>query len=137
MKKTASFAILILLFVHGCATMEQKSRLEKFSEISESFERALRMADYTKAARFIDPSAGVAKPDFEILRNIKIWDYKVSRVHVSEDKMKITQDVELHYFRLNGNVLHHTTYPEIWQFQPDKEVWLLETGLPDFRPQRR
>jgi hypothetical protein len=136
MKKTASFVILILVLVVGCASMEQKSRLDQFSELSDSFERALRMADYTRAAKFIDPSHAEPRPDIQRLRNFKIADYNVTRVHVSDDKLKITQDVELQYFRLNSNILHRTSYSQIWKFQPEKKIWLLQTGLPEFRPQR-
>jgi hypothetical protein len=136
MKKTAGCAILILLLVFGCASMQQRSRMEKFTEITESFERALRMSEYARAAKFIDPASGASRPDLQELRNFKIADYRVTHINVSDDKLKITQDVELQYFRLNSNILHRTVYPQIWQFQPEQEIWLLQTGLPDFTPRR-
>ena len=133
MKKTAVLMILLLLPV-GCATLAARSRMQKFGLISESFERALRTSDYLEAAKYVDPSAAVPRPDFQKLRNYKIVAYKVTRVHVSDHKQKITQDVELQYFRLNGTILHSTPYSPIWRFLPEKEVWLLQTGLPDFDP---
>jgi hypothetical protein len=133
MKITAVLTILLVLPI-GCATLAERSRMEKFGLISESFERALRTSDYTTAAKYLDPSAGDSRPDLIHLRNFKIADYKVTRVHVSEDKQKITQDVELQYFRLNGTILHSTRYPQTWRFLPEKEIWLLQTGLPDFGP---
>jgi hypothetical protein len=135
MKKTALLTILVLLLPIGCATLAERSRMEKFGLISESFERALRTSDYATAAKYIDPSATNARPNFQKLRNFKIVEYKITRVHVSEDKLKITQDVDLQHFRLNGNILHNTQYSLTWNFQPEKEIWLLQTGLPDFEPQ--
>lgn len=141
MKKTAVLMMLLLLPI-GCATLAERSRMEKFGLISESFERALRTSDYATAAKYLDTSAGDPGPDLMHLRNFKIADYKVTRFHVSEDKQKITQDVELQYFRLNGTILHSTRYPQTWRFLPEQEIWLLQTGLPDFgsqppKPQRR
>ena len=133
MNKTAVLAILLLLPI-GCATLAEKSRMEKFGLISESFERALRTSDYEGAAKYIDPSASVGKTDFQKLRNFKIVEYKIARIHVSENKMEITQDVDLQYFRLNGNILHDIIYPQTWNYKPEFEIWLLQTGLPDFVP---
>jgi hypothetical protein len=134
MKKTAVLLVLVLLSPIGCATLAERSRMEKFGLISESFERALRTSDYTAAVKYIDPSAADATPDLQKLRNFKIAEYKVTRVHVSEDRLTITQDVDLQYFRLNSNILHSTHYPQTWHFQPEEEIWLLQTGLPDFGP---
>jgi hypothetical protein len=131
MKAIAVLMILFFLPV-GCATLAEKSRMEKFELISKSFERALRTSDYTEAAKYLDAPAAAARPDLKRLRNYKISDYKIIRIHVSEDKQKITQEAELQYFRLNGTILHSTRYPQTWRYFPDKEIWLLETGLPDF-----
>ena len=134
MRITAVVMILFLLPV-GCATLAERSRMEKFELISKSFERALRTSDYTEASKCLDTPAAEARPDLKHLRNYKISEYKVIRIHVSEDKQQITQDVELQYFRLNGTILHSTRYPQTWRYIPEREIWLLETGLPEFGPQ--
>jgi hypothetical protein len=141
MKITAVLVVLLILPI-GCATLAERSRIEKFRLISESFERALRTSDYSTAAKYLDASATDTIPDLKRLRNFKIADYKVARFNVSEDKQEITQDVELQYFRLNGNILHSSRYLQTWRFHPEQEVWLLHTGLPRFdsqfpRPRRR
>ena len=134
MKLTAALMILLLLPV-GCATLAERSRMEKFRLISTSFERALRTSDYTEAAKYLDMPAADARPDLKRLQNYKIAEYKITRIHVSEDKQKISQDAELQYFRLNGTILHSTRYPQTWRYIPEREIWLLETGLPEFGPQ--
>ena len=134
MRITAVVMILFLLPV-GCATLAERSRREKFDLISKSFERALRTSDYTEAAKYLDTPVAETGPDLKHLRNYKISDYKIVRIHVSEDKQQITQDAELQYFRLNGTILHSTRYPQTWRYIPDREIWLLATGLPDLGPQ--
>lgn len=141
MKITAILMVLLLLPI-GCATLAERSRMEKFRIISESFERALRTSDYATAAKYLDASAKDTEPDLKRLRNFKIAEYRVTRLDVSEDKQKITQDVELQYFRLDGNILHSSPYPQTWRFHPEQEIWRLQTGLPDFgsqhsKPRRR
>jgi hypothetical protein len=141
MKIKAVLVVLLLLPI-GCATLEERSRMDKFRMISESFERSLRTSDFSTAARYLDASAKDNEPDLKRLRNFKIADYRVTRFDVSEDKLQITQDVELQYFRLNGNILHSTRYPQTWRFHPEQEIWLLQTGLPDLgsqhsKPRRR
>ena len=134
MKTTAVLMILLLLPV-GCATLAERSRMEKFRLISKSFERALRTSDYSEAAKYLDTPAVDVRPALRQLSNYKISDYKIIRIHISEDGQKISQDTELQYFRLNGTILHNTRYPQTWHYIPEKEIWLLETGLPEFGPQ--
>ena len=134
MKKFAFFALLIFFLPAGCTSLTENSRMEKFGLIAKAYEHALRMSDYSKAAKFLDPSASISKPDFEKMKNIKIVEYKLIHTDVSENKQEITQDVELQYFRLNSNILHSAHHPQTWRFKPEDKIWLLQTGLPDLGP---
>jgi hypothetical protein len=134
MKKFVTLALLAGSLVAGCATLAENSRMEKFSLIAKAYERALRMSDYSKAVKFLDPSASISTPDFDKMKNFKIVEYKPTQIDVSENKEEITQDVELQYFRLNSNILHTAHYAQTWRFQPEGKIWLLQTGLPDFGP---
>jgi hypothetical protein len=134
MKKFAVFTLLIFYLSVGCATMAENSRMEKFGLIAEAYERALRMSDYDKAAKFVDPSAGTSTPGIDKLKNFKIVDYEITHIDVSESKQQVTQDVELHYFRLNSNILHTAHHPQTWRFKQEGKIWLLQTGLPELGP---
>ena len=134
MRKYTTAVFLIILLLTGCTGLAHKSRIEAFGQVAEGYEHALRFSDYNTAAKFVDPSVLGAKPDFAALKNIKIVDYKITRIQVSEDKQQITQDVELQYFRLNSNILHTARDSQIWRYDPANEVWRLQTGLPHLAP---
>jgi hypothetical protein len=134
MKKSTIAALLMIFLAAGCAGMADKSRIEEFGQVAEAYEHALRLSDYNTAAKFLDPSVSDIKPDLQALKNIKIVEYKITRIQVSDDKREIRQDVELQYFRLNSNILHTARDSQIWRYDPADEVWRLHTGLPCLGP---
>lgn len=134
MKKSAFIAVLTCILFVGCAAMAGKNRLKIFSQINEAYEHALRMSDFDAAAKFLDPSAVKNTPDLQKMKGFKIVEYRITHIDVSENKQKITQDVELQYYRLNSNILRTTHDPQIWRFQQADNIWRLQTGLPDLGP---
>ncbi len=134
MKKMAFIALLICCLPFGCGSMGESARMERFGQINQAYERALRMGDYRKAAEFQDPSAQAPKPDIHKIEKYKIVEYNITHMDVSADQQEITQDVGLQYFRLNGNVLHTVHRSQSWRYQPDSKTWLLQTGLPELGP---
>lgn len=124
------FIVPLVLLLIGCATISEKTRLEKFTGIAKSFEIALRRSDFSTAAKFIDPTAPrqeINPPDF---KNIRIVDYEVKNIKVSEDKLEILQDTELKYYHLDHNILNTIQYRQEWHYKAEDKVWLLQTGLP-------
>jgi hypothetical protein len=123
---------MIALLV-SCATISEKSRMDRFSDISESYRFALLRADYRLASSFVDPpERNTIDPNH--LKEIKIVDYKPNRVNLSEDKSQIKQDIELQYFLLGRNVLRSVQYQQVWQYQEIGNMWLLKTDLPPLVP---
>ena len=132
MKTSGKIVLLLCVLISGCAILSEKSRMDRFSRIAGAFENALLHSDYNAAAKFIDPSVPIAKPDLLKMKNIKILEYRITRINVSENKQRITQDVELQYFRLNSNRLRNTRYPQVWVWRQKDNIWLLQTGFPSF-----
>lgn len=134
MKKWTFFALLLCSLPSACSSLGASGRMEKFGQTSDAYEHALRMADYDKAAGFLDPTAPAPKSKIHRIKNYKIVDYKITHIDVSENKQQITQDVEFQYFRLNGNILHTARQSQTWRYQPEGKIWLLQSGLPDLGP---
>ena len=134
MKNWVIVAVLFCFLLFGCAAMAEKNRLKSFSRINEAYEHALRMSDFDAAVKFLDPATVKNTPDLKIMKGFKIVEYRPTRVDVSENKEKITQDVELQYYRLNSNILRTVHDPQVWRFQQEDNIWRLQTGLPDLRP---
>ena len=130
------FKLLVLLIIFGlisCTTLSVKARMEKFGRIAEAYEFSLLNSDYLMAARFIEPSAQQEPFNESYYKNIKIVEYKITHMEVSDDRYRVTQDVELQYFLLNNNRLRTIRYHQLWRYNEAQAVWLLYSSLPKFR----
>ena len=132
MKTAAIYALVMILLPLGCGTLGERARLERFGPTVQAYERALRLADYNKAAAYLDPSKATARTDLKPYQNIKIVEYKILHTQVSPDSQEIKQDVALQYFRLNGNIMRSTSDHQIWRYRQADKTWRLQSGLPDF-----
>jgi hypothetical protein len=121
---------IMMVVPTGCAGIAGKGRMEKFSEIVSSYESALERSDYRKASTFVDRSVDGVLLDHNKFANVKIVRHKVTRVEVSDDKRSIEQDVEIQYFLLDRNVLKTMNDHQVWKYQAEDKIWLLQTGLP-------
>ena len=127
-----SFLIVLIVLVTGCAGLAAQQRMEQLSQMTKSYERALKMSDYRKASHFCSASQQ-DKPtvNFEYYANIKIVRYKVTSHHVSADHLSAEQDVELQYYWLDQNILKTKIHHQVWHYDRQRKAWLLQTGLPD------
>jgi hypothetical protein len=128
--KGAFFCALVILM--GCASISEKGRMNDFGTLSQKYERALLLSDFRSASKFLDPAAHKGGVDYRPYGNVKIADYRVTNITVSEDYSEVTQNVELQYFLLDRNILRTLPYKEIWRYDKTNKVWLLQTGLPNF-----
>lgn len=124
--------LLSIMLLVGCTGLAGKNRLNKFGEISKSYEQALEMSEYRKALKYLKISKGASPPGLNRLSNVKIVRYKVTQIDVSEDKRSIEQDVELEYFLLDRNVVKTANDHQVWKYEDEGNVWMLQTGLPVF-----
>jgi hypothetical protein len=122
---------ILMVAPTGCAGIAGKGRMEKFSEIIDSYENALERSDYRKASKFVDPSAEGILLDHNQFANVKIVRHKVTHIEVSDDKRSIEQDVEIQYFLLDRNLLRTIVDHQVWKYEEEGKVWLLQTGLPE------
>lgn len=122
----------LTLFILSCTTLAEKVRLSKFDQTSEAYERTLKRSQYGPAQGFVDPAFRNEKIDFETYKNVKIVDFGVARVNISEDRLKVEQDVALQYFLLDRNILKTINYRQVWRFDETKGDWFLHTPFPSF-----
>ena len=133
MAKKAAICLLLVIFLPlGCGTLKERARMESFGPTVQAYEQALRLADYNKAAAYLDPSAATAPPDLKPYQNIKIVEYKILHTQVSPDSLEIKQDVALQYFRLNSNIMRSIRDHQTWRYRQADKTWRLQSGLPDF-----
>ncbi len=124
--------VLTLLHI-GCAGVASMQRMDLFENEERSYRLALRDSDFKTASHFLDPTAKAQAIDFDQFKMIKVARYKTHQVELSDDKMEIRQEVEIQYYFQTRPVLKTMQDHQVWVYHPDKQGWLLSSGLPKFK----
>lgn len=133
MNRSCFFIPLIVLMMIGCSTISENLRFGQFEKTSKAYENTLREALYETASQFMSPGADKEGTDFSRYKNIKVFEYAVKDVGLSEDKLEIHQTVEIQYFMLDRYILKTIQDKQLWKYDEKYEDWFLQTGLPDFK----
>ncbi len=133
MFKYAVKAIVIILLMLGCASMETGEKLSQFDEISRAYLRAIRWGEFEAAFAFKKlTDREEVLPDFENYRNVKVTNYKVKQTIISEDKTKIIQLVDFQYYRMKDVTVKTLIDRQKWEYDTEQEKWFLQSDLPAF-----
>lgn len=109
-------------------------RVNKFAEISKSYGASLLWGHYEAANLYRKPElADQDKPDFEKLKNIKVAQYDIKDMKVSDDGLRIDQEAEIVYFHRDKMILKTLRDQQVWEFDVKDRHWYLTTRLPEFR----
>ena len=132
-KRCSAICILVLLTV-GCANLKDIIRLKRFEDIASGYQNAMLWSDFDYVVQFVDPATIEANPpDPQILKLIKVTDYKVRKTATSEDGKQVYQVVEISYYRTDKMVVKTITERETWEWDKEGSQWRLKSGLPDFK----
>ena len=125
--------LVALWLVGGCASMIDKVNMNKFTDTSKGYGEALLWGHFEAANLYRQPAlAENDKPDFEKLKNIKVAQYDIKDMSVSDDGLKIEQDAEITYFHRNKMILKTLRDIQVWEFDAKDRRWYLKTQLPEF-----
>ena len=125
---------LLVPMLLSCAGLAEKVRLSQFDTTFEVYDITLRRSQFHAVQNFIDPAYRDEDVAYETYKNIKVVDFTVTHVNVSEDCLTVDQVVQLQYFLLDRNILKTIEYRQTWRFDEQNETWLLHTPLPNFSP---
>lgn len=132
-KRCLAISILALLTV-GCANLKELTRLEQFEDIAMGYQHAMRWSDFDYVAQFVDPATIEANsPDPQILKLVKVTDYKVRKTAASEDQNQVYQIVQISYYRTDKMIVNTITERETWEWDSEGKQWFLKSGLPNFK----
>ena len=128
------FPFLVAFFlVFGCASVLDKVKMNKFADISKSYAEALLWGHFEAANLYREPEiAKQEKPDFEMLKNIKVAQYDVKELNVSDDGLRVDQQAEITYFHRDKMILKTLQDQQVWEFDTGDRRWYLMTRLPEF-----
>ena len=125
--------LVFLWLIVGCASTIDRVRMNKFTDTSNGYGEALLWGHFEAANLYRQPAlAEKDKPDFEKLKNIKVAQYDIKDVSVSDDGLKIEQDAEIAYFHRNKMILKTLRDRQVWEFDAKDRRWYLKTQLPEF-----
>lgn len=130
MIKNYFLLLLSLFFIVSCATLAEKSRMEKFELRADNYRLALLRQDYRLAAAFVDPERIKQPIDFDRYKELKIVSYDVVHTQTADDGNTVEQQIALQYFNLRRNVVKSIDYRQVWEYIDAKHNWFLKTNLP-------
>ena len=129
--KNMIIAVLICLPL-GCASISEQGKMEAYGRTMDSYQTAMRLSNFNDVCRYVDPAEMGRKDCLKQYENVKIVSYDVLGVKVAEDKLEVTQTVEVEYFFLDRYVVKKIEIEQSWRYKKDMESWLLQTGPPQF-----
>jgi hypothetical protein len=119
------------LLAAACAATFEFRREEIFEDTAKRYGRLIRWSEFEAAMPYL--AADVAKERSAAPADVRISDYEVKQVAYTEDKQQVLQTVRIGYFRQSNPKLRTLEDLQLWEFNPDKGVWLLTSGFPDFK----
>ena len=125
--------VVALWLIVGCASMMDSVKMDKFTDTSRGYGEALLWGHFEAANLYRQPAlAEKDKPDFEKLKNIKVAQYDIKDMNVSDDGLEVEQDAEIAYYHRNKMILKTLRDRQIWEFDTKDRRWYLKTQLPEF-----
>lgn len=124
-----AFLMLIALLT-ACASIRSIPKMEKFEQISKQYKYTLISSDLEAAARMAAPEDHI-EPDK--LKKIRVVNYEVKKVSVSEDKSAVYQEVEIEYYRTDTMIQKRLRDEQQWKYDSEAKQWVLTSGLPKFQ----
>ncbi len=133
MKKNIIYVLLSIFLMMGCSTISLKSKMAKFEMISDYYRVSMIRSDFGAAYQLLDPSV-IKKKKIDRLKykNIKVNEYEVKNVIMSDNKLEIIQIVQIEYYLLNQLIVRTIQDDQLWKYNEEKKTWLLFSGPPDF-----
>jgi hypothetical protein len=125
---------MLSLLAIGCATYSELTKMNKFQDTARVYELSIRWSEFDAAAAFLhNPEKDQdLQNKLAELERIKVTDYVVMQLVVSEDESEIVQTVKISYYKTNNVVVKSLRDQQLWAWDPEKKGWFLKSGLPDF-----
>lgn len=117
----------------GCAAFSGQARMEQYGRTLDAYETAMRMSDFNTICKFVEPSAMSRQDCLNRFGAVKLVDYQMTAMQVSDDRLNVDQEIEVGYYSLNRYVLKKIRYEQSWHYLEERQEWFLENGPPSFK----
>lgn len=131
------FPVFCVLWVVslGCAGTQEKTRVNRFAVIANAYQNAIRNSDFKNARQFLDQAAVSMGGEDPIYKKVMVSDYRVVKIAVSPDRREIYQQAEIEFHISDRPIVRKMVDRQHWRYSVEREMWLLQSGLPDFTPE--
>ncbi len=131
MKKIIGILIICTLLSACGGRMSKKKSLD---HTLYQYAKVMRWADYNAAMTFFSPDmTATNKPsttDVERIKQFGVSSYVASPILPGDTENQIKQDVQLKLYNLHTKREKVIIDRQVWEYDDDKKVWLLLSGLP-------
>jgi hypothetical protein len=129
--KRAFWAIFLSgVLIAGCASVFDFRREEVFEDSAKRYGRLIRWSDFESAKSYLAPAESGTKTT--IPKNVRVTDYEVKEIIYAEGKRRVLQVVDISYFLANDPRIKTLQDHQVWEFDSDREAWLVKSGFPHF-----
>jgi len=128
---TICLFVCCLLF-HGCSTLSSQYQKDEYERTMFDFDTAMQVSDFNSICKYTDPTVLKWEACMKYYNNLKIIEYEVLDIEITEEDKKVTQNVVVDYHFRDRVVLKKIHYEQIWQYQEERKAWLLQSKPPIF-----
>ena len=107
--------------------------MKAFGTISKAYENTLRASRFETAHQFLDTEVLAEDKDIHQYKNVRVYEYEVKEFNLSDDTSEIHQTAEIMYYKMDTYILKTIRDRQLWKYNETDKVWLLQTGLPEFK----
>jgi hypothetical protein len=136
MRRIVGPILLSTVLLSGCATDKQADALNL---TMIQYANAVRFDGFEAAEEFVDPKVRAAHPltdlDRERFKQVQVSGYDDGNGPVPAGQYEVRQTVQISLTNVHTQSVRTVVDHQRWRYDPEKNHWWLETGLPDISPQ--
>jgi hypothetical protein len=127
------FLILGVVVLTGCASLESRSRLEQFDQLTRGYAKALAWSEFEVAYSATKASLETPLPDATALKDIKITAYEPAVPLVEQEGKTIKRIAHIRYVHTSRMAELSLSTNEEWKYSDEAGRWFLYSGFPQFK----
>jgi hypothetical protein len=124
---------LLVCSLAACASGDRRS--QSLQDTLDAYQKMLRWGDFTAAMQFLHPDHMPSQREAALImkrfEQIQMNGYQVKSQAPASDKETFLQTAEVSFANRHNMVVRTIEDPQVWRWVPERERWMLISGLPD------
>jgi hypothetical protein len=128
MRRSIALILAALVLTVGCASTFSFRREEVYDETVRAYGRLISWSDFGSAAAFLAPDAAVKT----VPPGVRVARYDFKQAIFTQDKTEAINLIEITYYRETELRVKTLMDRQLWQYNAERDTWLLKSGFPAF-----